>query len=102
MVASHKVSRRPLSFVLFMMGLMGAFCGLLFGSAFGSALVGLFSFAIASVFLTSLLILNNYFSSKTIRLFLSVSLAVLGLVFLGPASGFLGALFGWFFGWFFY
>ncbi len=102
MVASHKVSRRPLSFVLFMMGLMGAFCGLLFGSAFGSALVGLFSFAITSVFLTSLLILNNYFSSKTIRLFLSVSLAVLGLVYLGPASGFLGALFGWFFGWFFY
>ncbi|MDT2057523.1 MAG: ABC transporter permease [Planktomarina sp.] len=102
MAVFHEVSRRSLSFVLLMMGLMGAFFGLLFGPTFGSALVGLLSFAIVSVFIAYLMTLNEYFSSKNIRRTLPVLFAIFGLVFLGPVSAFFGVLLGWFFGWFFY
>jgi putative spermidine/putrescine transport system permease protein len=102
MAVFNEVSRRSLSFVLLMMGLMGAFFGLLFGPTFGSALVGLLSFAIVSVFLAYLMTSNEYFSSKNIRRTLPVLFAIFGIVFLGPVSAVFGGLFGWFFGWFFY
>ena len=102
MAVFNEVSRRSLSFVLLMMGLMGAFFGLLFGPTFGSALVGLLSFAIVSVFLAYLMTSNEYFSSKNIRRTLPVLFAIFGIVFLGPVGAFFGGLFGWFFGWFFY
>ena len=102
MAIFHQVLRRPVSFVLPMMGLMGGFVGVFFGPTFGSALVGLTLVSTVSVFLAYLIISTQYLSQKVIRLILPVPLAILGLIFLGPISGFFGALYGWFFGWFFY
>ena len=102
MVISHELPRRPLSFVLPVMGLMGGFFGVFFGPTFGSSLVGLVLVATVSVFLAYLIISTEYLSRKVTRLLLPVPLTVLGLVFFGPINGFFGALFGWFFGWFFY
>jgi hypothetical protein len=45
-------ARQPLSFVLSVMGLMGAFIGLFVGPAFGSALIGVIFGATISVVLS--------------------------------------------------
>ena len=97
-----QVSRQPVSFVLPVMGFMGALVGLFAGPVFGSAFIGIVFGAAVSVILAYGVIATNKSSRKAVRALLPVLLAVLGLVFLGLASALFGALFGWFFGWFFY
>ena len=97
-----QVSRRPLSFVLPVMGLMGAFIGLFVGPAFGSALIGVIFGSVVSVIFAYGIAVTEYFRPKAVRLLLPTLLAALGFFFLGLVGSFCGALIGWFFGWFFY
>lgn len=97
-----QVSRRPLSFVLPVMGLMGAFIGLFIGPAFGSALIGIMLGSLVAVILAYGITATEYLRPKVVRLLLPVLLAALGFLLLGLFGSFCGALIGWFFGWFFY
>ena len=97
-----QVSRRPLSFVLPVMGLMGAFIGLFIGPAFGSALIGIMFGSLVAVILAYGISATEYLRPKVVRLLLPVLLAALGFLLLGLFGSFCGALIGWFFGWFFY
>ncbi len=97
-----QVSRRPLSFVLPVMGLMGAFIGLFIGPAFGSALIGIIFGSLVAVILAYGISATEYLRPKVVRLLLPVLLAALGFLLLGLLGSFCGALIGWFFGWFFY
>jgi|TARA_B110000211_G_scaffold65590_1_gene75554 putative spermidine/putrescine transport system permease protein len=97
-----QVSRRPLSFVLPVMGLMGAFIGLFIGPAFGSALIGIIFGSLVAVILAYGISATEYLRPKVVRLLLPVLLAALGFLLLGLFGSFCGALIGWFFGWFFY
>ncbi|WP_443629837.1 ABC transporter permease [Candidatus Njordibacter sp. Uisw_056] len=97
-----QVSRRPLSFVLPVMGLMGAFIGLFIGPAFGSALIGIIFGSLVAVILAYGISATEYLRPKVVRLLLPVFLAALGFLLLGLFGSFCGALIGWFFGWFFY
>ena len=95
-------ARQPLSFVLSVMGLMGAFIGLFVGPTFGSVLIGVIFGAIISVVLSYGIAVTKYLKPKFVRLLLPVLLAALGWLFLGLVGSIFGALTGWFFGWFFY
>jgi len=97
-----QVSRRPLSFVLPVMGLMGAFIGLFIGPAFGSALIGIMLGSLVAVILAYGITATEYLRPKVVRLLLPVLLAAVGFLLLGLFGSFCGALIGWFFGWFFY
>ena len=97
-----QVSRRPLSFVLPVMGLMGAFIGLFIGPAFGSALIGIIFGSLVAVILAYGITATEYLRPKVVRLLLPVLLAAVGFLLLGLFGSFCGALIGWFFGWFFY
>jgi len=94
--------RQPLSFVLSVMGLMGAFIGLFVGPTFGSVLIGVIFGAVISVVLSYGIAVTEYLKPKFVRLLLPVLLAALGWLFLGLVGSIFGALTGWFFGWFFY
>ena len=95
-------ARQPLSFVLSVMGLMGAFIGLFVGPTFGSVLIGVIFRAVISVVLSYGIAVTKYLKPKFVRLLLPVLLAALGWLFLGLVGSIFGALTGWFFGWFFY
>jgi putative spermidine/putrescine transport system permease protein len=95
-------ARQPLSFVLSVMGLMGAFIGLFVGPAFGSALIGVIFGATISVVLSYGITITEYLKPKSVRLLLPLLLAALGWLFLGVVGSIFGALTGWFLGWFFY
>tara|TARA_B100000780_G_scaffold199772_1_gene141400 strand:- start:1225 stop:2439 length:1215 start_codon:yes stop_codon:yes gene_type:complete len=97
-----QVSRRPLSFVLPVMALMGAFIGLFVGPAFGSALIGIIFGSSVAVILAYGITATDYLKPNVVRLLLPVLLAGFGLFLLGPFGSFCGAFIGWFFGWFFY
>ena len=102
MATFTEVSRRPVSFVLPVMGLMGALIGLFARPAFGSALMGVFVGATLSMVLAYGIIATDHLSRKAVRWLLPVLLAVLGLLVSGLTGALFGALFGWFFGWFVY
>ena len=95
-------ARQPLSFVLSVMGLMGAFISLFVGPTFGSVLIGVIFGAVISVLLSYGIAVTKYLKPKFVRLLLPVLLAALGWLFLGLVGSIFGALTGWFFGWFFY
>ena len=97
-----QMSRQPLSFVLPVMGLMGAFIGLFIGPGFGSALIGIIFGSAVSVILAYGITATEYLRPTAVRLLLPVLLAALGFLLLGLIGSFLGALIGWFFGWFLY
>ena len=97
-----QVSRRPLSFVLPVMALMGAFIGLFVGPAFGSALIGIIFGSLMAVILSYGITATDYLKPNLVRLLLPLLLAGFGFFLLGPFGSFCGALIGWFFGWFFY
>jgi len=97
-----QVSRRPLSFVLPVMALMGAFIGLFVGPAFGSALIGIIFGSLVAVILAYGITATDYLKPNVVRLLLPIFLAGFGFFLLGPFGSFCGAFIGWFFGWFFY
>ena len=93
------ISRKPLSFVLSSMAILGAFAGLLVGMGLDSALLGLVFGTFISVGLSfvSVSMLSN---EKMARWGLFAFWLVSGVFFFGVSGGVAGALFGWFFGWF--
>ena len=93
------ISRKPLSFVLSSMAILGAFAGLLVGMGLDSALLGLVFGTFISVWLSfvSVSMLSN---EKMARWGLFAFWLVSGVFFFGVSGGVAGALFGWFFGWF--
>jgi putative spermidine/putrescine transport system permease protein len=97
-----QVSRQPVSFVLPVMGLLGALVGLFFGPTFGSAFIGIVLGTAVSVIIAYGILATDKLSRKAVRALLPVLLAVLGMVVLGLIGALFGALFGWFFGWFLY
>jgi putative spermidine/putrescine transport system permease protein len=97
-----QVSRQPVSFVLSVMGLLGALVGLFFGPTFGSAFIGIVLGTAVSVIIAYGILATDKLSRKAVRALLPVLLAVLGMVVLGLIGALFGALFGWFFGWFLY
>ena len=84
-------ARQPMSFVLSVMGLMGAFIGLFVGPAFGSALIGMVFGAVILVVLSYVITVTEYLKPKSVRLLLPVLLAALGFLFLGLV----GSIFGY-------
>lgn len=101
MAALTPISRKPLSFVLPLIGAAGAFVGLFFGTANGSGLLGMVIGAALTVALAMICfaVLKNEKGGRW--LFLAVAL---GLCFwlAGLPGIVLGLAFGWFFGWFSY
>ena len=61
-------ARQPLSFVLSVMGLMGAFIGLFVGPTFGSVLIGVIFGAVISVVLSYGIAVTKYLKPKFVRL----------------------------------
>ena len=57
-------ARQPMSFVLSVMGLMGAFIGLFVGPAFGSALIGMIFGAVILVMLSYVITVTEYLNPK--------------------------------------
>jgi putative spermidine/putrescine transport system permease protein len=99
MAALTVISRKPLSFVLSSMAILGALAGLLMGMGLDNALLGLVVGAFISVGLSfvSVFILSN---EKLVRWGLFAFWLASGALFFGPSGGVAGALWGWFFGWF--
>jgi putative spermidine/putrescine transport system permease protein len=99
MAAPTLISRKPLSFVLSLMAILGALAGLLVGMGLDSALIGLIFGAVFSVGLSffAISILSN---EKMARWGLFAFWLVTGVFFFELAGGLVGALWGWFFGWF--
>lgn len=99
MAALTVISRKPLSFVLSSMAILGAFTGLLMGMGLDSVLFGLVFGAVLSVGLSFVAI--SILSNETIaRWGLFAFWLGLGVFFFGLSGGVAGALWGWFFGWF--
>ena len=93
------ISRKPLSFVLSLMAILGAFAGLLVGMGMDIALLGLVSGAALSATL-SFVALCVFSNEKVVRWGLFAFWLVAGMVVFGLAGGLVGAFWGWFFGWF--
>ena len=98
MVISHELPRRPLSFVLPVMGLMGGFFGVFFGPTFGSAL-GIVIGIITSVGFSYFSVLGAA-KEKMMRWSLFFLSLISGYYAFGPAGMIAGGLWGWFYGWF--
>ncbi|MDG2298147.1 MAG: ABC transporter permease [Planktomarina sp.] len=99
MAALTTISRKPLSFVLPSMGLLGAVVGLLVGMAMGNGLLGILIGAALSIFISYVAILCSAYE-KSARWGLA-GLSILCGYFTFNLTGILvGALWGWFFGWF--
>ncbi|MGY9012401.1 MAG: ABC transporter permease, partial [Rhodobacterales bacterium] len=74
-----QVSRQPVSFVLSVMGLLGALVGLFFGPTFGSAFIGIVLGTAVSVIIAYGILATDKLSRKAVRALLPVLLAVLGM-----------------------
>lgn len=99
MAALTTISRKPLSFVLPSMGLLGAVVGLLVGMAMGNGLLGILIGAALSIFISYVVILCSAYE-KSARWGLA-GLSILCGYFAFNLTGIIvGALWGWFFGWF--
>ena len=93
------ISRKPLSFVLPSMGLLGALFGILMGMSMGSAGLGIMIGAAVSVGLSYVTILSAA-KEKMMRWSLFFLSLISGYYAFGPAGMIAGGLWGWFYGWF--
>ncbi len=93
------ISRKPLSFVLFSMAVLGAFSGLIIGISLDKAAFGLIS-GVALVVGLSLIAIALLDNEKIARWGLLAFWLGVGFFFFGPAGGLIGIIWGWFFGWF--
>ena len=93
------ISRKPLSFVLFSMAVLGAFSGLIIGISLNKAAFGLIS-GVALVVGLSLIAIALLDNEKIARWGLLAFWLGVGFFFFGPAGGLIGIIWGWFFGWF--
>ncbi len=93
------ISRKPLSFVLPSMGLLGALFGILMGMSMGNAGLGIVIGAAVSVGLSYVTILSAA-KEKMMRWSLFFLSLISGYYAFGPAGMIAGGLWGWFYGWF--
>ncbi|MDA9238438.1 ABC transporter permease [Planktomarina sp.] len=93
------ISRKPLSFVLPSMGLLGALFGILMGMSMGNAGLGIMIGAAVSVGLSYVTILSAA-KEKMMRWSLFFLSLISGYYAFGPAGIIAGGLWGWFYGWF--
>ena len=93
------ISRKPLSFVLPSMGLLGALFGILMGMSMGNAGLGIMIGAAVSVGLSYVTILSAA-KEKMMRWGLFFLSLISGYYAFGPAGIIAGGLWGWFYGWF--
>jgi putative spermidine/putrescine transport system permease protein len=93
------ISRKPLSFVLPSMGLLGALFGILMGMSMGNAGLGIMIGAAVSVGLSYVTILSAA-KEKMMRWSLFFLSLISGYYAFGPAGMIAGGLWGWFYGWF--
>jgi putative spermidine/putrescine transport system permease protein len=93
------ISRKPLSFVLPSMGLLGALFGILMGMSMGNAGLGIMIGAAVSVGLSYVTILSAA-KEKMVRWSLFFLSLISGYYAFGPAGMIAGGLWGWFYGWF--
>ena len=93
------ISRKPLSFVLPSMGLLGALFGILMGMSMGNAGLGIVIGTAVSVGLSYVTILSAA-KEKMMRWSLFFLSLISGYYAFGPAGMIAGGLWGWFYGWF--
>ncbi len=93
------ISRKPLSFVLPSMGLLGALFGILMGMSMDNAGLGIMIGAAVSVGLSYVTILSAA-KEKMMRWSLFFLSLISGYYAFGPAGMIAGGLWGWFYGWF--
>ena len=93
------ISRKPLSFVLPSMGLLGALFGILMGMSLGNAGLGIVIGTAVSVGLSYVTILSAA-KEKMMRWSLFFLSLISGYYAFGPAGMIAGGLWGWFYGWF--
>ena len=93
------ISRKPLSFVLPSMGLLGALFGILMGMSMGNAGLGIVIGPAVSVGLSYVTILSAA-KEKMMRWSLFFLSLISGYYAFGPAGMIAGGLWGWFYGWF--
>jgi len=99
MAALTVISRKPLSFVLPSMGLLGAVFGILMGMSMGNAGLGIVIGIITSVGFSYFSVLGAA-KEKLVRFSLVFLALVAGYFSLGLAGMIAGGLWGWFYGWF--
>lgn len=93
------ISRKPISFVLPIVGLAGAFMGLFVGTSNGSGLLGIILGAMIAVALA--LIMIKVMPSERTSQWLAIAIfGIAGFAFGGILPGVFGLLFGWFISWF--
>ena len=101
MAAFTPISRKPLSFVLPVVALAGAFGGQLVGTAQGNTLIGI---AIGAALLVTLAYAFMQFDipERVARWGTVVGFLVIGILLGGIPGALVGAVFGYFYGWFIY
>ncbi|MDT2049243.1 MAG: ABC transporter permease, partial [Planktomarina sp.] len=99
MAALTVISRKPLSFVLLSMGLLGAVFGILMGMSMGNAGLGIVIGIITSVGFSYFSVLGAA-KEKLVRFSLVFLALVAGYFSFGLAGMIAGGLWGWFYGWF--
>lgn len=99
MAALTPISRTPVSFYVPVVGLAGAFAGLLVGTSQGNSYIGVLTGAVL-MGLVALLLTKVSISEKTMRWLLLIVVAGIGAYFAKLPGFVIGVAFGWFFGWF--
>ena len=99
MAALTVISRKPLSFVLPSMGLLGAVFGILMGMSMGNPGLGIVIGIITSVGFSYFSVLGAA-KEKLVRFSLVFLALAAGYFYFGLAGMIAGGLWGWFYGWF--
>ena len=99
MAALTVISRKPLSFVLPSMGLLGAVFGILMGMSMGNPGLGIVIGIITSVGFSYFSVLGAA-KEKLVRFTLVFLALAAGYFYFGLAGMIAGGLWGWFYGWF--
>lgn len=99
MAALTPISRTPVSFYVPVVGLAGAFAGLLVGTSQGNSYIGVLTGAVL-MGLVALLLTKLPSSERTMRWLLLIVAAGVGAYFAQLPGFIIGSAFGWFFGWF--
>ncbi|WP_299084464.1 ABC transporter permease [uncultured Ruegeria sp.] len=101
MAALTPISRKPMSVVLPIVALAGAFAGMFVGAGNGSIPLGILG---GAVLITGLawVFINVLKNEQMARWITILAFGIAGILLSGPMGGVLGLLGGWFFAWFIY
>jgi putative spermidine/putrescine transport system permease protein len=98
-MAITPISRKPMNFVLPVVGLAGAFGGQMVGATLGNALVGI---VIGAVLIAALayVFMNFDIGERNARWGTVIGILLIGFLVGGLPGMLVGAIFGWLYGWF--